>query len=430
MCFHAAVGQIRYSVLGARCLFDLLPGVSYVSESFTTNIILPELSTSNFSRFEFYAPLVKRLEIFDEYYDQDAIFDYTINCYEPILDAESTLALVANLALRCLLLEDLSLYVSFDNSPDQHGSLIPLLLPIYEYLGRMQNLQILRTNLPIFEAAALPALGRLPRLDTLEISQVYSQIFPMEGVSLPDNLFPSLRKLCLPMLEIEEFKAIWGIRQLADRLVVLEIEFDELEFENDADTLLNDICQNGSQLVDLTIGFCSTAHVFSTFFRPSKQLSLEKLSISGIDFHHIDIIYKTLSSTCPWLCELRLPGHRISISDLRYFSHLARLEHLSIFVAWDSCIELNESVPKPLRVSPAFQTLEGSRISWNLLEPALAQKTVLLLLTFHPRLNLHEKRKSLTTSNHRPSTPGLVKRRIASQTHRMKLLIYLIEKDE
>ncbi|KAF8595908.1 hypothetical protein BDV93DRAFT_611166 [Ceratobasidium sp. AG-I] len=426
MCFHAAVGEIWYSVVGARRLFDLLPGVSYVPENSTTNIILPDLSTSDFSRFDFYAPLVRRLEIFDEVHDQDVIFDCgslmsytqhttllpnlkylvfnsesseeqlswltvflspsllsiqdTIPWYEPVLDAESALALVANIALRCLSLEDLSLYASFDYSPDQHARLIPLLLPIYEYIGRMQNLQSLRTNVPVFEASALPVLGRLTRLDTLEIYQVYGPIFPMEGVTLPDNLFPSLRKLCLPVLEIEEFKAIWNIRQMIDRPVVLEIEFDELEFENDPDMLLNEICQYSPQVVDLKIVFCSTAHVFSTFFRPSKQLSLEKLSISGVDFHHVDIIYKTLSSACTGLCELRLPDHRISILDLRYFSHLARLEHLSIFVVWDSCRELNESVPKPLRVSAAFQTLEASRGSWNPLEPELSQKTVIFAL--------------------------------------------------
>ncbi|KAF8594685.1 hypothetical protein BDV93DRAFT_579247 [Ceratobasidium sp. AG-I] len=340
MCFHAAVGQIWYSVVGARHLFDLLSGILYVTEGLVTNVILPELSSSNLDRFDFYAPLVRRLEIFVKFSDRDAIFDCgslityaqhktllpnlkylifnsesseeqlswltvflspsllsihdDIHCYDPVLDTESTLALVANLALRCPLLEDLNLYTSLENTPDRHTVLIPLLLPIYEYFGCMKNLRILRTNMPMFEPPALLALGKLPRLDTLEISETHRPVFSMEGVVLPGNLFPRLRKLCLPLLETEEFNAIWSIKQVVAGLTALQIEFDELDLENDSDALLNDIVQHSPEIVDLTVEYHSIIRISSDLFRPFKQLPLQKLSISGIDFRQADRLFALL----------------------------------------------------------------------------------------------------------------------------------------
>lgn len=386
------------------------------------------ISASDLKRFEFYATLVKQLELFQDPFDFDVISRWNtltihmgrrtllpslkhlifnsgiqigtlacLSCFlsptllslqgsdappKPTSQVHAMNRLYEDIAFYCPALEELGVPLNYDDPGDTfHGPIALPVLPCYRSLSSMQNLRIFRTNVSVFEASALEILGNLPCLEKLEISEVSQSVFQIPVPTLPDYVFPALRELRLSNLDIGEFRAIWNIPQLATRPVVVEIELTESDGGTAAEELLIDICQRSPHMVDFTFAYKrNTRNLCADAFWSFKYLPLEKLSISGISLPSPDAICKILPTACPLLRELQLPELEATISDLRYFSQLSRLEFLSVSVNWKSGLGSDELAPEPLFVSPVFRQLKEMALLHSSLEPSLISETVVYVL--------------------------------------------------
>ncbi|KAF8595918.1 hypothetical protein BDV93DRAFT_85033 [Ceratobasidium sp. AG-I] len=254
----------------------------------------------------------------------------------------------------------------------------------------MRNLRSLKANaIIVFEASTLGALGGLPHLETLEILETSSSSFIIPTVTLPDVAFSALRKLKLFWLDLGEFKGIWQIQGLVTRPAVVQISLTAFESNSNVEVLLRDISQYSPQIVDLTITLESIGEVLSPeMIWLLRSLPLEKLSLFRIPLVSPAAACEALSVACPLLRELRISDLSVSVSDLRYFAQLSRLEILSVWVNWQSCDELNQLVPEPMFVSTVFQQLVGHGFLDSSTEAALIRKTTQYLRSFWPQFEL------------------------------------------
>lgn len=310
------------------------------------------------------------------------------------LDIDDATRLLDDIALSCAVLQKLDLVTFLDKSFGRFSKLIPVPdLKLFHHLGAVQNLRMLRTNITIFQPFALEVVGSLPHLETLWICDVKSSR-QIPTSTLPSHAFPALQKLCLMFLSLDALKVIWDIQHFATRPTILRVLFWRLKSENEVAALLSDICQHCPQIIDLTFDFmfdyeADTQNLSSDSLRPLQHLSLQKLSISGINVASLDATCKTLSEICPQLRELRLYDRSISVADLRHFARLSRLELLYVSVDWQSCLELNESASVPLFVSTAFRQLYQLRFLYESSEPTLITKTVQYVLLYFNNWDLN-----------------------------------------
>lgn len=366
---------------------------------------LPDLCSCHFGRFDFYARLVRRLEIycFTSYFvnisDWSSLISYTrqntllpnlqhllfnpdvsakqlswlpiflsssllsiqnpSTSHDPTLDSKAVNNLLTKVALRCPALEKLCLPPFSYQTANQLSELAPPVLPF----ASMRNLRVIKTNMAIFDPSTLLAIGTLPQLDTLEVYEISPSGFQISAATLPNNSFPALRKLYLPPLEVDQVKTIWSMQPLVALLAVVHLELSELEPEKDAEDLLGVICQHSPQLVDLTVDYWGQTETLSpNVLQALEKLSLEKLSISGVCFLPLSDMCKTLSTACPLLRELRLPSVEASMLDLQHFALFPRLECLDLLyiaVSRQYCLDPKWLEPETLCASENPRRLEG-----------------------------------------------------------------------
>lgn len=277
---------------------------------------------------------------------------------ETQLNIEDASMFFANISMYCPLLEEFSILPFTLSAWGQLDGFITVPgLPFFRYFGCMYSLQVFTTNLTIFESIALPTLGRLPHLEKLIIKRDEGAVtYLIPAIVLPDDSFPMLRVLKLPFLEMSEFRSVWNIQKLVTRPKKMKVGVFEFQLEDDAEALLNDICQLSPQIFRLTVAFDLRIKFISpNAFWSLQLLSLQKLSIEGLYSFPLDTACRTLSTACPSLRGLGLPDVRVTLSDLRYFAQFPRLEYLHIYVNWKSCQELNRSLPAPSSVSEYSQ---------------------------------------------------------------------------
>ncbi|KAF8596215.1 hypothetical protein BDV93DRAFT_572880 [Ceratobasidium sp. AG-I] len=192
--------------------------------------------------------------------------------------------------------------------------------------------------------------------------------------------------LLLPTLDAKTFKSIWNTRQLVARPVILKLELSDDELETNAEKLLGDICRYSTQVAEVELAFRPRVDIpFPDSFWMLEQLSLEKLTISGVDISLLGSPHEALPIACPLLSELCLPSLKVSVLDLQYFAQFPRLEYLSILVDWESYLKPKDPTSKLLHVSRAFRRLEGSSI--YSIEPTMVMEIYLFLLGFWPGLH-------------------------------------------
>ncbi|KAF8596217.1 hypothetical protein BDV93DRAFT_77190 [Ceratobasidium sp. AG-I] len=460
MCFYAAVDHVWYSVPNPCYLLALLPRVSFEEkDKYRTTYALLHLASCDFKRFDFYAPLVKRLEIFHEPFYSDTspgwswlinytkqrpllpnlrhlIFDsstlpsglFWVNVFlfptllsiqdhaslcRRTLSYNVAASFLSNISARCPVLHELSLFPDCDEGETEPWVLNPSVLLFHPHLSSLRNLRTLCTTMIIFNGAALQVLGELPQLDTLKIRKLENSDFdiPISSATLPADAFPALRNLCLPKLDISEFETIWTVQQLIARPVRLEVCFSSLALETDPETLLSEVSQHSPQISDLVLEFHPrTAWPQPNFLLALQGLSLGKLCIQGVDIFVRNTLVDTLLVTCPLLRVLHLDYTSVSIPQLCCFTQLSRLESLHIDVEWETCQELDVSVPPLLGVSRNFRQLSGNRCLNLFVDPPLIKRTVLFLLSFWPELKLVTSVGSQDTPDCESSLPGAIDR--------------------
>ncbi|KAG8743225.1 hypothetical protein FRC10_000226 [Ceratobasidium sp. 414] len=318
--FRVATPYVWKELRGAHNLLSLVPGVEIsCNREKTHEIILPDNTPPNLSRYHIYAPLVHSLKVFETpshsykvstwatlsgYSDclggalLPNLKQLVIHCERcPLADrvnwiamflAPSLLemqflagpvdhvleipdsrasALFELIAQRCPSVQTLSLFPEPDDHYDSPGEDVIPFAPAtmsHEHVASMRCLRALTMGKYILQHDALISIGLLPALEKLEVQETVSEpTFIVSSAQLPEYLFPSLRHLTLQMINSFEVAQIWQMVPLVGRLTHVQINAipPELEFlQDEEDSLglihyLPQLFQNSSQVQSLSINF-------------------------------------------------------------------------------------------------------------------------------------------------------------------------------
>ncbi|KAF8595910.1 hypothetical protein BDV93DRAFT_611168, partial [Ceratobasidium sp. AG-I] len=461
-CFQAAVGQIWDSLRGTRYLFALLPGFSIKRSGASEVVItLPDLPTCNFTRFDFYAPLVRcvgwypsqpeniadwgslisyahsrpllpELKVIElaanlSYEDSlwcSALCSFSVSTIitgratsrNPI-EAEAASFLFKDITLRCPALQVLSLCF-LTTLKEEPLSMVRLQhLWLYESIGCMQNLRSFSASTAIFEYTSLKHIGNLLLLENLTIHGLSLLPIPPSGFDLPSNSFPALRKLRVSSLKVHDIRNIWNIQPLVARLATVGLNFCQPSDNADTDHLLSQICNRSPYVTNLSLGFINpyfkelSPNVFSSL----QYISIKELHTFGINLLSLKMACGVLSVACPLLSKLQIGTRSVLVAELQYFSRLSQLRSLVLNVDWESCIDLEYVNSPPIYVSEYFRLLEWTQDPGVSAGPRLIRKTALFLLSFWPHLRSLDKWSLLAIPNYKFSTPWLVNEQLQAE---------------
>ncbi|KAG8776912.1 hypothetical protein FRC12_000626 [Ceratobasidium sp. 428] len=290
-CFPIAASRVWAQVDNARVLLALL-GVKITGDgSYEAIKNHPHISlygTRNFKRFEFYAPLVRHLNVYGNECHHFKISNWytlfqqarkgpllpnlsslTLNAadsifavdqmlwisifaspsllrFKPIHIRDSNKACVSELAAaiilktisdRCPNMQSLYIYPTRENGEgdtDGESCLLNIMWPgpYLPYLQSLLGLRSLSTSLAVIDGDGLPALGGLPQLETLTIRGCNEYLHD-ENFAVPANSFPRLMSLTLWEIYVGVVRDLMAIQPLVRRLTHLSIchWFEEEEAE-------------------------------------------------------------------------------------------------------------------------------------------------------------------------------------------------------
>ncbi|KAG8772747.1 hypothetical protein FRC12_002911 [Ceratobasidium sp. 428] len=383
--FSVVVPVVWHTVPGTRCLWALLQGAKLRKKSSKSHsvIILPELKTCDFTRFNVYAPFVKHLHIFrtsfyeDKIHDRNALLRHTkrhillpnlkritfssnisIDQYfwfsiflspdlsaieasyanfRPNIDSAGASRLLEKVVSRCPSLQELRLFPLF--LVQRTSMPRPSFVPFWEHIASMKELRSLSTSRSMLSTDALKYLGNLERLETLKIYGRKPIIVPTECTIMDAGSFPALRQLWLPQLEPREIQLIWCVNALVKGLRVVKLGFKQSDIES-VSSLISYIYDRSPHLIDLALRLDEASAKSSPYplLGSLKRLTLEKLEMSGIVLAPLELACESLFYAAPLLRELRLSDSVASLMDLRHFTRFSQLKSLSLIVDWESPI--------------------------------------------------------------------------------------------
>ncbi|KAF8596216.1 hypothetical protein BDV93DRAFT_77180 [Ceratobasidium sp. AG-I] len=424
MCFSAAVRRIWQNLESTLHLFMLLPGTTFEAPELNKTIIsLPNLETCDFTRFDFYASLVKsftRHHIHTEtipdpgmlvsYAHRKAllpnllcielpagavandifwatvlicpsliIFQTGASSRQPHLEIQTASAMFEDIALRCPALRVLDLFYVANFTYEPVSLTSPFDSSLCQHVGAMQNLRVLCTTTEIFEAAALQLIAKLPQLRILETHGTSPLPLQLSTPDLPRDSFPALQILRLSTLRTADFVNVWKIGPFVSKPTTIKLYFSEPYADNDLTMLLLEVCLRSPQLCRLKLGYMRGMmwHPAPNFFWPLQQISLERLHTSGINLSSPEATCAALAIATPLLRRLNTGTWVVLVPELRCFAQLSRLEYLKVGVDWGSCIELNPSNMKPLFMCESFRRLKWTILSGTPVEPSLIRRTTM-----------------------------------------------------
>ncbi|KAG8693851.1 hypothetical protein FRC08_008845 [Ceratobasidium sp. 394] len=204
--------------------------------------------------------------------------------------------------------------------------------PVPESLLALSNIHILEVGLWIFRSELFQSLGNLPRLEYLKLYSRSTATGPLEPVSLHEDSFPALKRLCLNDLSWSHIEAVLKHRSLVKNIVSLKFIADDNDKDtwNQAESALLTL-KSITNLTDLDIGFdegdCYEIHLGNALLDVLSQLPLHTLKMthalfsgtSGLDFHQV----------FPLLTELRIPDHMGELNDFLEFAMIPNLRLLA-----------------------------------------------------------------------------------------------------
>ncbi|CAE6491407.1 unnamed protein product [Rhizoctonia solani] len=424
--FLAATPVIWKEITGVHHLLALVPGVVIKSTGMNTIMIrLPPVL--DFTRFDIYAPLVKSLDL---YGDSKHSYEFDWKSLEQrrnsllphlssltmrssrgsrgygdqlmwtILLASSSLReirfepsgknwqypptvtpvvaslLLHELASQCPDLQVLSIFpepASVGTGVQSERVLETFLAlskpPFYHCLSQLPQLCELACNEQILKGDVLPIVASLPLLAHLQISASAIDI-DLDDIPLPDNAFPSLRRLSLYLALNGGAVDLWEITALR-QLTSLHIEFRD-QHKDDLDdpdswalNLLSTIAENNPNLQHLYINFslcdscedepCNLGNI--ELLEGLSMLPLKTVTLKSAWFGPYDPdVYGYITDALPEVIELRMPAQPASVQELAKFAQLPSLQHLVLDLDLTSGPEWD--LPPAGPVGLALHTLE------------------------------------------------------------------------
>ncbi|QRV83241.1 hypothetical protein RhiJN_11257 [Ceratobasidium sp. AG-Ba] len=245
----------------------------------------------------------------------------------PIFSAIGASCLLRCLANSCPSLQSLDLYPTlslepfyqdrmflseFKDSEDDES------VSWFERLPSLTNLRSLRITVPVPHQFGLEALGRLPRLENLELT-LLPEHFDNDQLNLmlPLESFPSLCRIALYRLpDLKFFKAIWHLNSMTSNLNAIVIHFDKYRWPDlmgyrELSEMVDIICERSTYINDLTIyppyegkGNETSEILFKLLSSlPLTRLCFAPVTPTVLNFGHRSTIYpelRKLELNTPW----------------------------------------------------------------------------------------------------------------------------------
>lgn len=442
--FLSAAPFVWKKVDGVVHLLKLLPRLQIVNDKSNKieKITLQPLSQADYSRFEFYAPFVKILEL----YKGDSFFEISGWRILSLRTAQGPLlpnlsSLTASLSIRstachtqglmwitsllspslkrvrligaeqvsfpihsaivgstilegiariCPGIQTLSLFPFTGSGESDEEHFLLNLLPgrsFVQYLPALHDLSELETSMTMVRPEAFAQLGALPRLKRLSL---YST--PAEPVIDPkilsENAFPALTHLALKGLRDTEVKMVLSLLPLIRNVTSLEVTMALGEGEGRwiVDEFFPRL-ENMTHLTDLSASFDEESLLgdFQDINCPQvlnalAKLPLRTISLSGVDFQD-DVDF---TEVLPAVTKLSMVSQYTSPERLPCFATIPKLEHLFLVLDLDDedRYPSQDSVPS----CPSLHTIEISSASFLVCRPRWMCKTAELLLILFPNI--------------------------------------------
>lgn len=283
----------------------------------------------------------------------------------PCINPPDAVELTDQIVRRCPLLEELALPHARIQLVSYNGFLTVYLgnnALLYEPLARAQNITSLTTDGRVLNSASLQVIGRLPRLERLNLRtclQTTAILFTPDPVLdlLPD-LFPALEHLYIDWANPSEIKNIWNIKQLVQGLTTVDIHMNPSAYLGYSPPLfLSDIARASPRIDTLTVRSLVLIYITPDMLKPLFQFPLRSLSLSGFELGAPAEFCPILGEALPLLHHLQLKGWNIDFMEFAWFSKLPQLNSLDIRFDWQ-LVERRDPCPEePIPPSATLRTL-------------------------------------------------------------------------
>ncbi|KAF8603618.1 hypothetical protein BDV93DRAFT_544547 [Ceratobasidium sp. AG-I] len=390
--FFCGAPSVWKDIYGVTKLFSLLECTATREESPQTrksNVVIKLPEQPDFSRFDYYSKLVKKLEVFERRCDILVFEDWPIlnshvasrgqpllpnlielacreapsdQCHNTIMNWIN-LFLTPNLVelrvpnpngdicamftwLAPLLVSNMLESVSsrcpslktLEVSPGttEPNAVVEFNIPtgtgLHEHISRFDSLRTLVTSAAALEPGMLTALGQLPKLEALSIVSSHQHEPTMRLVPLSREAFPALTRLELRRLSLRAIMALWHTPRLVENLSSVSIAqpiLDDWTPRNWAGELISHVCRQSPHLRE----FYLDPYYYASQVVYLSNNDLFLLKDQSISLHSLT------------LCGTRMDAD-ISNQDLASaFPHLRVLRLPSWRITWHTIRDLATRLP-------------------------------------------------------------------------------------
>ncbi|KAG8719232.1 hypothetical protein FRC09_011445 [Ceratobasidium sp. 395] len=251
---------------------------------------------------------------------------------------------------------------------DGESSLLAFLCgdPFYQYAAHLADLRHLTCNFAWLEEPALRVLGQLPHLENIDVYGAHDPL--TESSVLPENSFPSLRRLHLHLAHPWDAVRTLNITQMVKGLTSLHVSLgvmDSIDIQHDEEPWFIDafcpLLLNAPRLTDLWIDAnpCGMdeddPEIDEPVLRIFQTLPLKSLYLGRIVLTE-EALRLNLALVWPSVTRLCIPKQPVSLSMLSLFALLPELHHLELELNLDQFeLECNKTTSPlaTLQASPA-----------------------------------------------------------------------------
>ncbi|KAF8745866.1 hypothetical protein RHS02_01237, partial [Rhizoctonia solani] len=239
-------------------------------------------------------------------------------------------------------------------------------------LAQLRNLRILGIGPVALDPQVLAALGSLPYLESLTLSEPYDPLglFSLERIdkppyeSLPHDSFPSLWHLEInPHFTSDSANQTWNIVSLFQHLTSIYVRINTHVTQAHICGFVRSICQGSPLVTTLRLDYDNNSSGYVSWVSAEimdslAQLPLRRLWLVGKGGYYDAPRWDSeqLALALPKLEDLRIRNYLFTFDDLVFMAkHMPRLQQLSLSVHlnnWPSIDELHN-----LRLSPSLSRL-------------------------------------------------------------------------
>ncbi|KAH7338387.1 hypothetical protein B0J17DRAFT_628882 [Rhizoctonia solani] len=380
--FYCTAPFVWKEIRGVTTLLKLIDGVTTKSEKtdfVCSNVVIELDEHLDFTRFDFYAPLVHKLEVFHQRTET-----LTLNTWEGLVGRDRPL--LPNLTrLSCReapahqshdsIIQWVNAFLTPDlvelRVPNPNGDIcamftwlapllvsnmlqtvstkcpslktlevapgtsvrdshtiefnIPLATGLHEHIARFDSLRTLVTSAAALEPGMLVALSQLPKLEALSVVSSHQHEPIIRLVPLGSNAFPALERLELRRLSLNAIIGLWYTPGLVSKLstaVIAQPILDEFTPRNWAGELISHVCLQSPALQEFYLDpyYYVTQVVFLSHdnlkLLEQQQVSLKSITLCGTLVDR-NVGIQDLARAFPNLSVLRLPSWRVTWQDAR-----------------------------------------------------------------------------------------------------------------